>query len=399
MLVKAATAADPLAGSAARLLSSPAPAVQLPGAACRATLLLAPTAGFVGIGTSMPSAFLHVVEPGSTTVPDVLGVTGGAASGGPGGGISLLAGTSGANGSAVGFTGGTVTVTAGTGGTGNTTGAGGALTLNGGAGASGNNGAQGGAVNINGGAGGSGSPEVGGPGGAGGNIVLTPGAGGSGLSNGAKGIVSVSGNLTVTGSVTASSYITSSSRRIKTNILPLEGAMAKVQKLQGVSYDLKSSGEHQIGLIAEDVGKVIPDVVSYEKNGVDAQGVDYGRLTSLLIEATKEQQALIRKQKAEGQAQETEINGLRARLEAQQAQIPELAKARTMDQRQVATLRAQVRKLTLQVQELQKSRQSMAGLEARLARLEAGNKSNQTNAATHHTKKQRAGSLVAKVQF
>ena len=174
----------------------------------------------------------------------------------------------------------------------------------------------------------------------------------------------VGGNLTVTGSVTAASYVTSSSRRIKTNILALEGAMAKVQKLQGVSYDLKSNGEHQIGLIAEDVGKVVPEVVSYEENGVDAKGVDYSRLTALLIEATKEQQALIRKQKAEGQSQ-----------------------------------RAQIRRLTQQVQQLQKSQHAIAALEARLARLEAGNKSEQTIAAAPHVKKQRSGTLVAKVQF
>lgn len=62
---------------------------------------------------------------------------------------------------------------------------------------------------------------------------------------------------------------------------------------------------------------------------------------------------------------------------------------------------AQIRLLTQQVQKLQKSQQSIAGLEARLARLEAGNKSDQTIAAAHHitTKKQRASSHVAKVQF
>jgi len=43
------------------------------------------------------------------------------------------------------------------------------------------------------------------------------------------------------------------------------------------------------------VGAVVPEVVTFDKNGKDAQGVDYGRLTALLIEATKEQQALIRR--------------------------------------------------------------------------------------------------------
>lgn len=43
-------------------------------------------------------------------------------------------------------------------------------------------------------------------------------------------------------------------------------------------------------------GAVVPEVVTWEKNGTDAQGIDYSRLTALLIEATKEQQALIHKQ-------------------------------------------------------------------------------------------------------
>ncbi len=134
------------------------------------------------------------------------------------------------------------------------------------------------------------------------------------------------------GNMHATSFPTTSSRRFKTNIAPLQGALEKVQSLQGVSYDLKSNGQHQIGLIAEDVGKVVPEVVAYEKNGVDAQGVDYGRLTALLIEATKEQQALIQKQAEENQAQQVEIEKQRAeikaqqsRLEAQQLKIAQLA--------------------------------------------------------------------------
>jgi len=66
----------------------------------------------------------------------------------------------------------------------------------------------------------------------------------------------------------------------------LHAALAKVEQLRGVSYELRDSGKHEIGVIAEEVGKVVPEVVSYEKNGADAQGVDYGRLTALLIEAT-----------------------------------------------------------------------------------------------------------------
>ena len=92
------------------------------------------------------------------------------------------------------------------------------------------------------------------------------------------------------------SWETYSSRRWKTNIQTLPDALGKVERLRGVSYDLKDSGRHEIGVIAEEVGSVIPEVVTYEDDGTDARGVDYGRLTALLIEATKQQQALIYKQ-------------------------------------------------------------------------------------------------------
>jgi len=84
-----------------------------------------------------------------------------------------------------------------------------------------------------------------------------------------------------------------SSRRWKTNIHPLTDALGKVEHLRGVSYNLKSSGKHEIGVIAEEVGEVVPEVVSYEENGKDARGVDYSRLTALLIEAVKQQQKQI----------------------------------------------------------------------------------------------------------
>jgi hypothetical protein len=92
---------------------------------------------------------------------------------------------------------------------------------------------------------------------------------------------------------------TYSSRRWKTNIHPLQNALSNVERLRGVSYDLKDSGKHEIGVIAEEVGEVVPEVVSYEQNGKDARGVDYSRLTALLIEAIKQQQQEITAQRAQ----------------------------------------------------------------------------------------------------
>ncbi len=98
------------------------------------------------------------------------------------------------------------------------------------------------------------------------------------------------------GAAFADSWSTYSSRRWKTNIQTLPNALAKVEQLRGVTYELKDSGRHEIGVIAEEVGQVVPEVVTFEANGKDAQGVDYSRLTAVLIEAMKEQQLQIAEQ-------------------------------------------------------------------------------------------------------
>lgn len=121
------------------------------------------------------------------------------------------------------------------------------------------------------------------------------------------------------GSAIADGWSTYSSRRWKTNIHTLGSALDKVEHLRGVSYDLKSNGKHEIGVIAEEVGQVVPEVVSYEANGKDAQGVDYSRLTALLIEAVKQQQQQIRLEAKRAQAQRSEIASLRLQLRKQAA--------------------------------------------------------------------------------
>jgi hypothetical protein len=127
-------------------------------------------------------------------------------------------------------------------------------------------------------------------------LVLNPAGGGVGIQTSA-----VIRPLTVgqgVGHMIADGYDTYSSRRWKANIQTLSGALRKVEQLRGVSYDLKANGRHEIGVIAEEVGAVVPELVSWEKNGKDAQGVDYTRIAPLLIEAVKEQQREIANQAA-----------------------------------------------------------------------------------------------------
>ena len=91
----------------------------------------------------------------------------------------------------------------------------------------------------------------------------------------------------------ADAWTVYSSRRWKKNIETIDNALDKVEHLRGVTFDWKTDNKHDIGLIAEEVGEVIPEVVAYEENGIDARSVDYARLVSVLIEAVKEQQAEI----------------------------------------------------------------------------------------------------------
>ncbi len=126
------------------------------------------------------------------------------------------------------------------------------------------------------------------------------------------------------GHAIADGWDTYSSRRWKTNIETLPDALAKVEQLRGVSYDQKNSGKHEIGVIAEEVGAVVPEVVSWDKDGKEAQGVDYSRLTALLIEATKQQQALIHQQQEQIRKQQEQIQQQQQEVRAQWTHIDRL---------------------------------------------------------------------------
>ena len=88
--------------------------------------------------------------------------------------------------------------------------------------------------------------------------------------------------LTVTGTITETS-----SERVKENIEELINSLDIVKKLRGVQYNKKGNNIKEIGVIAEEINEILPQVVSMDLNGEPAS-VSYGRLTALLIEAIKE---------------------------------------------------------------------------------------------------------------
>ena len=96
--------------------------------------------------------------------------------------------------------------------------------------------------------------------------------------------------ITVT-TVNAGTVNTTSDERAKDDITPITGALDKVQQLGGYSFTLKATDEKSSGVIAQEVQKVMPELVQEDAEGL--LSVQYGNMVGLLIEAIKEQQAQI----------------------------------------------------------------------------------------------------------
>lgn len=98
------------------------------------------------------------------------------------------------------------------------------------------------------------------------------------------------------GDVTAISFTTSSSKKFKTNIKQLNSGIETIDKLKPVSFKRKGTKQQDIGLIAEEVDKVLPVIVKHnDKN--EAEGLDYSKLTVVLINAVKELSAEVKELK------------------------------------------------------------------------------------------------------
>jgi len=93
-------------------------------------------------------------------------------------------------------------------------------------------------------------------------------------------------NLVCAGTVTANS-----DERLKENVETIPDALDKVKQLRGVEFDHKNTGDHCLGVIAQEVEKIVPDVVYEDVHGV--KSVAYMNMVALLIEAVKDQQKQI----------------------------------------------------------------------------------------------------------
>ncbi len=118
-------------------------------------------------------------------------------------------------------------------------------------------------------------------------------------------MIGADSNPTVALHVTGETYVTSnitayysSDISLKDNIRPIESAIFKVKQIRGVTFDwneksteLQQEKGHDVGLIAQEVEKVLPEVVQIREDGIKA--VAYEKVVPLLVEAIKEQQTLI----------------------------------------------------------------------------------------------------------
>jgi hypothetical protein len=110
------------------------------------------------------------------------------------------------------------------------------------------------------------------------------------ISDPGQSLVQITGALAVDGNITA--YYTSDIN-LKDNIRPIESALFKVQQINGVTFDwneksskIQQDKGHDVGLIAQEVEKVLPEVVVLRPDGIMA--IQYEKVVPLLVESIKE---------------------------------------------------------------------------------------------------------------
>ena len=104
--------------------------------------------------------------------------------------------------------------------------------------------------------------------------------------------------LDVNGTARVTTLVETSAKRYKQNIVSLQDQLDSIKKLKPVEFEWKETQKKDIGLIAEDVEKIYPQLIEYDDNG-ELMGVKYSKITSLLIKAVQEQQEQIDTLKSE----------------------------------------------------------------------------------------------------
>lgn len=130
--------------------------------------------------------------------------------------------------------------------------------------------------------------------GGGGHVSVNFPAGITVLTNGGYALT-VNGGSTFSADAYGSDFIIRSDSRLKENIVTVDSALDKVMKLRGVYFNKSDDPTRRIGVIAQEVEQVLPEVVHTDDSPEQMKAVSYANIIGLLIEAVKEQQEMIKK--------------------------------------------------------------------------------------------------------
>jgi len=156
-----------------------------------------------------------------------------------------------------------------------------------------------------------------------GNVIICYGGGKVGI-----GISSPNYKLEVNGTFFASTSIetdgditafASSDKRLKNNITPIQNPLEKLKKINGYTFDwiekkdIHSNKGNDIGVIAQEIEEVLPEITTTRQNGYKA--VRYEKLTPFLISCIKDQQKQIENQQTQIESQQVQIESLQYQID------------------------------------------------------------------------------------
>jgi hypothetical protein len=153
----------------------------------------------------------------------------------------------------------------------------------------------------------------------------------NGLTVGTTQLAVSGGNVSMSGNVTAASFLYSSDRRLKKNIQPLEHSLEKVMQLNGYTYDwinpkTKAQDRKQIGVMAQEVESVFPEAVEQSQDGI--KRVNYPLLVAPLISAIKKIVSMFEDQSQSIDELKKEMQILRAKNQELEERLLKLEKAK-----------------------------------------------------------------------
>ncbi len=128
-----------------------------------------------------------------------------------------------------------------------------------------------------------------------------------------------------------------SSGRLKDDIEPLQNAAELVEQLRPVRYRWKANGQHDVGLIAEEVAQVLPEIVRYSQSG-EAETLQYSRVAALLVGAFQELELAHGERLASVEAESARLHDRVAQLTEENRQLQQLADRNTELEARLAAL-------------------------------------------------------------